>query len=77
MIVEPGSSCARGCYRGARHRTEADVWKALVNAADSNADLLLNTGPLPDGSLDPEDVEVMLRVGERVRREGLPPLSAA
>jgi alpha-L-fucosidase len=72
MTVEPGSW---GCFKGARHRTEAGVWEALVSAADSNANLLLNTGPLPDGSLDPQDVEVMLRAGERIGREGLPPLS--
>jgi hypothetical protein len=32
----------------------------------------LNTAPLPDGSLDPEDTEVLCAVGDRIADEGFP-----
>ncbi len=55
-----------------KHRTADEVWETLRSAAEQGANLLLNTGPLPDGSLDPEDDAVLREVGERVRTEGLP-----
>lgn len=52
-----------------------DLWKMLVGAADNNASLLLNFGPKPDGSI-PEDVAINFRqLGERIRKEGYPPLN--
>ena len=54
------------------HLTADDVWEKLRDAGESNANLLLNTGPLPDGSLDEEDVDTLLEVGERLQREGFP-----
>lgn len=56
----------------ARHFNDQDVWKMLANASARNCNLLLNTGPLPDGSLHPEDVATLRRVGERIRQEGFP-----
>ena len=55
---------------------EADeLWKMLVGAAENNASLLLNFGPKPDGSI-PEDVAINFRqLGERIRKEGYPPLN--
>jgi alpha-L-fucosidase len=52
-----------------------DLWKMLVGAADNNANLLLNFGPKPDGSI-PEDVATNFRkLGERIRKDGYPPLN--
>ena len=34
--------------------------------------LLLNTGPLPDGSIHAGDAETLRRVGERIRKRGFP-----
>ena len=49
----------------------------LVSAADNNANLLLNFGPKPDGSI-PEDVATNFRLlGRRIRAEGYPPLNRA
>jgi len=31
------------------------------------ANLLLNTGPLPDGSIHPDDVKTLREVGRRLR----------
>lgn len=61
-----------GYYKGARHLTADEVWERLKVAAATPANLLLNTGPLPDGSIDPHDNKVLREVGERVRKEGFP-----
>jgi alpha-L-fucosidase len=55
-----------------QHKSAGDVWETLRQARASGCNLLLNTGPLPDGALDPEDVPVLLEVGERIRAEGFP-----
>jgi len=52
-----------------QHLTEEQVWEKLTSACTSNYNLLLNTGPLPDGSLDPEDVSVLKKIGIRIRKE--------
>ena len=57
---------------GGHHKNEEEVWTALTAARESGCNLLLNTGPLPDGSLDEKDVPVLLAVGERIRKEGFP-----
>ena len=48
------------------------MWETLKNARARNCNVLLNTGPLPDGLLDEEDVQVLRAVGERIRKEGFP-----
>ena len=53
-----------------KHLNAGQVWEKLQHARQRGANLLLNTGPLPDGSLDPEDVTVLREVGARLRREG-------
>jgi alpha-L-fucosidase len=55
-----------------RHKKEADVWETLTEARQRNCNLLLNTGPMPDGSIDPEDDFVLRKVGARLRKEGFP-----
>ncbi len=51
------------------------LWKMLVGAAENNANLLLNFGPKPDGSI-PENVAVNFRLlGDRISKEGYPPLN--
>lgn len=51
-----------------RHLTPADVLRQLNAARANQANLLLNTGLMPDGSLDPEDVETLRRVGDLLRK---------
>lgn len=55
-----------------KHRSADDVMEMLAHAAKVNANLLLNTGPLADGSIHPEDVATLREVGRRLRREGFP-----
>ena len=61
-----------GYTKDAKHHVEAEVWEMLRNARKAGANLLLNTGPLADGSLDPADEPVLRRIGERLRKEGFP-----
>ena len=77
---KPGEICTTMCPRSwgyleegkGKHKTADDVWETLTYAREQGWNLLLNTGPLPDGSLDPEDTEVLRRVGDHLRNEGFP-----
>ncbi|MDH7480597.1 MAG: alpha-L-fucosidase [Armatimonadota bacterium] len=55
-----------------KHKTADEVWELIRNARKHGCNLLLNTAPLPDGSIDPYDDMVLRKVGERLRREGFP-----
>jgi len=50
-----------------QHKTADDVMKILAEAKKQNANLLLNTGPLGDGSIHPDDVATLQEVGRRLR----------
>jgi alpha-L-fucosidase len=54
------------------HHTADEVIEMLADAARQNCNLLLNTGPLPDGSIHPEDVATLREVGQRIRADGWP-----
>jgi alpha-L-fucosidase len=47
-----------------KHRTPDEVMQMLADAAAANCNLLLNTGPLPDGSIHPTDAATLRQVGE-------------
>lgn len=68
-----------GCYDGpdSAHKTPDDVVAMLANAAASDCNLLLNTGPRPDGSIHPRDAETLREVGRRLREQGFPASKAA
>ena len=51
-----------------RHRNPNQVMKMLKQAKAMPANLLLNTGPLPDGSVHPDDVKTLKAVGQRLRK---------
>lgn len=55
-----------------KHRKTSEIWEDLRRAHSANAQLLLNTALLPDGSLDLEDIKTLLEVGERLEKEGRP-----
>ena len=50
-----------------RHKNTDDVMTMLEKAQELGANLLLNTGPLPDGSIHPEDVRTLKEVGRLLR----------
>ncbi len=58
--------------RKGTHLDADQVWQKLREAGTLGCNLLLNTGLLPDGSLDLEDVAVLKEVGLRIREQGYP-----
>ena len=58
---------AWGYHKDARHRDADWVMKALEYCRSINGNLLLNTGPLPDGSIHPEDKATLREVGRRLK----------
>jgi alpha-L-fucosidase len=57
---------------GCEHLKADQVLALLADAFAQQANLTLNTGPLPDGSVHPEDVATLREAGERVRKHGYP-----
>jgi len=49
-----------------KHKTAEEVLKILDDARSRNANLLLNTGPLGDGSIPDEDVRTLREVGKQL-----------
>jgi len=52
------------------HKTTKEVMEMLAHAKEMDANLLLNTGPLPDGSIHPDDLKVLSEVGSILRKQG-------
>ncbi len=55
-----------------KHNKSDEVMNMLARATALPANLLLNTGPRPDGSIHPEDVSTLQEVGRRLKAEGFP-----
>lgn len=64
MIDEPRSW---GFHKEARHKTVDEVIAKYREAKAGGANLLLNTGPLPDGSIDPEDERVLRKAADMIK----------
>lgn len=56
----------------APRRTPDNVMEELKRVGAAGGSVLLNTGPRPDGSLEPLDVEPLREVGARIRAQGYP-----
>lgn len=54
------------------HKSAEEVWEEIARVRRHGYNLLLNTGLCPDGGIDPEDERILRKVGERIRREGMP-----
>lgn len=61
-----------GWIDGIKHRNATEVLAALGESHAQNCNLLLNVGPLPNGSLVPEDAETIRLVGEHILQNGFP-----
>ncbi|MGJ8652423.1 MAG: alpha-L-fucosidase [Opitutaceae bacterium] len=61
-----------GYKKNASHAWPNKVMKTLAEARKNDANLLLNTGPLPDGSIYPQDEATLREVGKRIRANGFP-----
>jgi alpha-L-fucosidase len=51
-----------------KHLHVEQVLALLKEAREKNMNLLLNTGPLPDGSIYPEDADVLRQAGHQLRQ---------
>jgi len=58
--------------RDGKHRGADSVIGNLKYAGKFNANLLLNTGPLPDGSIDKQDIETLKKAGQIIKKDGWP-----
>lgn len=58
--------------RGEPHHDADWVWRGLAFAREYNMNYLLGVGPVPDGSIYPEDVRTLKEVGHRLRTRGWP-----
>ena len=66
-----------GYNKDSRHLSADQVWSRLEYALANNCNLLANVGPLPDGSIHPDDVKTLREVGRRIRSEGWPRTDSA
>jgi alpha-L-fucosidase len=57
---------------GCEHINADQVLALLADAFAQKANLTLNTGPLPDGSIHPSDVAALREAGARIRKNGFP-----
>lgn len=55
-----------------KHLDADETRHRLALAFGQDCNLLMNTGPLPDGSIHPVDVKTLHAVGRRIRAEGWP-----
>jgi alpha-L-fucosidase len=61
-----------GYHRDARHITADEAMAKLATARAAGANLLLNSGPRADGSIEPAHAEVLREMGKRIRAGGWP-----
>ena len=77
LTDRPCEVCARlgggwGYCAGKPHKGPEEVWDLLSDQLAHGRNLLLNTGPLPNGAIDPGDEATLREIGARIRREGWP-----
>ncbi len=61
-----------GVCHDVEHYGSDQIWKRLAYAFSRKCNLLINTGPLADGSIHEGDEAALREVGERIRKEGWP-----
>ncbi len=57
-----------GYHATRRNLTTDEAWAKVVAAREANANLLLNSGPMPDGSIPPDHERVLREIGKRMPR---------
>ena len=73
----PGEICTTsgggwGYTAGKPYMIPDELWQTLSAARSADCNLLMNVGPMPDGSVPPEARETLEAVGQRLAREGFP-----
>ena len=54
-----------------KHKTATQLVQIIKDTWAQNANLLMNVGPLPDGSFPQEDINTLTEAGKTLRKEGL------
>ena len=54
-----------------KHKTATQLVRIIKDTWGQNANLLMNVGPLPDGSFPEEDINALTEAGKILRKEGL------
>lgn len=54
------------------NHTVDELYELLRHAGSHDCNLLLNVGPMADGSIHPKHKQILLELGERIKREGFP-----
>lgn len=54
------------------NREVDELYDLLGHALENNCNLLLNVGPMADGSIHPKHADILLKIGEKIRQEGYP-----
>ena len=57
---------------GCEHLNADQLLAVLADAFAQQANLTINTAPLPDGSIHPDDVATLRDAGARIRKNGFP-----
>ena len=57
---------------GCEHLNADQVLSLLADAFAQKANLTINTGPLPDGSIHPSDIKALRDAGARIKKDGFP-----
>ncbi len=52
-----------------QHKTSEEILKMLEELSTQNANLLLNVGPLPDGSFPKEDIITLMEIGNKRKKK--------
>ena len=55
-----------------KNRTADEIYQLLGYANAHNCNLLLNTGPMADGSIHPQQRKILLEVAARIAKDGFP-----
>jgi alpha-L-fucosidase len=59
-----------GWINGEENKTPHEIIDALIDIVSKNGNLLLNIGPKPDGTISPEQINVLLGIGEWLKING-------
>ena len=54
------------------NRSVDELYQLLGYANANNCNLLLNVGPMDDGSINPRHAETLLQLGDKIRKKGFP-----
>lgn len=61
-----------GYAKDVDHYNADEIWSRLAYVLKNNCNMLTNTGPLPDGSIHPDDIKSLREIGQRIRKKGWP-----